>query len=378
MELKKGKITEAELVAQYGSDTQKKSYAANGKLLTKNKHTLLSKLSRYCTIKDLGQREYRITQVYDYPLPSNWAKMNKSLYQYIIPLILNSLINGHDQNNKINITVGKWAREINMVNRNYNLIKYNPNDGSAETKIALDTINEFYDKADYMINWYITNALDYLKSAGLIIWRESNRVSVEVSDESAIIDQDGNVRVNINIDNHQASEDEMEYYAECIDVADKECGIENAKERYYSHKSKKFNEILKRELYKRKIKSIYKTYEAYYINLDKCKGLLNHFGKVNYQTLINKFNRDFSQMIIENADKRFENNAKKYLYTDKNEYRSDFSSLCDITINNKTDYLGGKISEKQKDDEYSLQITHVIQPTENKDTEGGITKINDR
>lgn len=378
MELKKGKITEAELVAQYGSDTQKKSYAANGKLLTKNKRTLLTKLSRYCTIKDLGQREYRITQVYDYPLPSNWAKMNKSLYQYIIPLILNSLINGHDQNNKINITVGKWAREINMVNRNYNLIKYNPNDGSAETKIALDTINEFYDKADYMINWYITNALDYLKSAGLIIWRESNRVSVEVSDESATIDQNGNVRVNINIDNHQASEDEMEYYAECIDVADKECDIENAKERYYSHKSKKFNEILKQELYKRKIKSIYKTYEAYYINLDKCKGLLNHFGKVNYQTLINKFNRDFSQMIIENADKRFENNAKKYLYRDKSEYKSCFSSLCDITINNKADYLGGKISEKQKDDEYSLQITHTIHPTENKDTEGGITKINDR
>lgn len=359
MELKTGKITESELVEQYGSAAQKKSYETYGKLLTKNKNTLLSKLSRYCTIKDLGGREYRITKIYDYPLPSNWSKMNKSLYQYIIPLILNSLINGHDENNKINITVGKWAREINMINRNYNLIKYNPNEGSTETKIALDTINEFYDKSDYMINWYITNALDYLKSAGLIIWRESNRVSVEVSDESAIIDQDGNVKVNINIDNHQASESEMEYYAECINIADKECGIENAKERYYSQKSQKFNEILKRELYKRKIKSIYKTYEAYYVNLDKCNGLLNHFGKINYQTLVNKFNRDFSEMILENADKRFENNAKKYLCMNKDKYKSCFSSLCDITINNKTPYLGGKISEKQKYDEYSLQITHT-------------------
>ncbi len=359
MNLKKGKISEQELVEKYGSDAQKKSYEIQGRLISKNKATLLKKLSRYCTIKDLGQREYRITKVYDYPLPANWTKMNKSLYQYIIPLILYSLINGHDKNNKINITVGKWAREIKMVNPNYNLIKYNPEDSSKETQIALQTINEFYDKADYMINWYITNALDYLKSAGLIIWREANRVNVEVSDGVTNIDQDGNIKVNIKTENHQASEDEMEYYAECINIADKECGIENAKERYYSHKSQQFNEVLKRELYKRKIKNIYKTYEAYYINLDKCNGLLNHFEKNDYSTLISKLNRDFSQMIMENADKRFESNARKYLYTDKNEYKSDFSSLCDITINNNAKYLGSKIAMKKKEDEYNVQVTHT-------------------
>lgn len=364
MELKNGKITEKELVTKYGSAAQKESYNSYGKLISKNKRTLLSKLSRYCTVKDLGNHEYKITKIYDYPLPANWNKMNKSLYQYIIPLVLNCLVNGHDKNNKIDITVGKWAREIKMVNRNYNLIKYNTAEGSCETDIALNTINEFYDKADSMINWYITNALDYLKAAGLIIWREVNRVSVEVSDEMVVIDQDGTVKVNINLENHQATEEEMEYYAECIDIADRECGIECSKERYYSGKAKKFNEILKRELYRRKIKSIYKTYEAYYINLDKCNGLLNHFGKINYQTLINKFNKEFSQMIIENADKRFENNAKKYLYTNKSEYKSCFSSLCDITINNKAQYLGGKISEKKKDDNYNLQITHATRVKE--------------
>lgn len=169
-------------------------------------------MSRYCNIEDLGGRTYRITKVYDYPLPSNFNKMTKSLYQYIVPLLLTNLINGHDENNKIDITVGKWAREINMVNKNYNLVKYNREDTSKETQCSLDTINEFYDKADDMIEWYITNALDYLKSAGLVIWREVYRVNEEISSGKNIIDENGNIHVDISIDSHQASEDEMNYY----------------------------------------------------------------------------------------------------------------------------------------------------------------------
>lgn len=358
MEIKKGKIKEKKLVELYGSEKQKESYSEIGKFKGANKQTLLKKMSRYCDIKDLGNREYSITNVYDYPLPANWNKMNKSLYQYIVPLILNCLINGHDKNNKINITVGKWAREIKMVNRNYNLIKYNRDNSRREIQIETETINEFYDKADYMINWYITNALDYLKSAGLIIWRESNRVTTECVNEPVTIDQDKTVNVNITTEDHQASEEEMKFYAECIKIADRECGIESAKERYYSYKAKDFDEVLKRELYKRKIRSIYKTYEAYYIDLDKCNGLLEHFGEINYTNLIDKFNEEFSKMIVENADKRFEANAKKYLYADKEEYKGCFSSLCNITINNKAEYLGGKITQKRKEDDYSFHVIH--------------------
>ena len=145
LNIKKGKITEKKLVELYGSDAQKKSYKENGRFISNYKKTLLTKMSRYCNIEDLGGRTYRIKKVYDYPLPSNFNKMTKSLYQYIVPLLLTNLINGHDENNKIDITVGKWAREINMVNKNYNLVKYNREDTSKETQCSLDTINEFYD-----------------------------------------------------------------------------------------------------------------------------------------------------------------------------------------------------------------------------------------
>ena len=356
--IKKGKLTEKKLVELYGSEAQKKSYKENGRFVSNYKKTLLTKMSRYCTIKDLGDRTYKITNVYDYPLPANFNKMTKSLYQYIVPLLLTNLINGHDENNKIDITVGKWAREINMVNKNYNLVKYNKEDTSKETQCSLDTINEFYDKADDMIEWYITNALDYLKSAGLIIWREVYRVSEEISSGESVIDEHGNIHVDISIESHQASEDEMNYYSHCVSIADKAARIENAGERYYSKKSKLFGEVLKRELYKKKIKCVFKTYEAYYVNLDKCNFVLDQFGDFQTDNLIGEFNEEFTKMLIENAGKRFDKNPNKYIsYSEKDDYTLCFQNLCEITIDKNTEYLGHRIREKTIDDYYSLKIT---------------------
>ena len=115
---------------------------------------------------------------------------------------------------------------------------------------------------------------DYLKSAGLVIWREVYRVNEEISSGKNIIDENGNIHVDISIDSHQASEDEMNYYSHCVSIADKAAKIENAGERYYSKKSNLFGEVLKKELYKKKIKCVFKTYEAYYVDLDKCNFIL--------------------------------------------------------------------------------------------------------
>ena len=105
-DIKTGKITEKELVELFGSDAVKKSYSELEKFKGHQKNDTLKKISRYCDIKDLGNRIYKINKVYDYPLPSNFNKMNKSLYKYIVPLVLNSLINGHDKNNSIEIEQG--------------------------------------------------------------------------------------------------------------------------------------------------------------------------------------------------------------------------------------------------------------------------------
>jgi hypothetical protein len=356
--IKIGTIKEDVLVESFGSDSQKKSYAENGHFVGTQKKTLLSKMERYCNIKDLGNRKYRITKIYDYPIPANFNKMNKSLYQYICPLLLTYLINGYDKNHKIDITTGRWARTINMVNQNYRLIKYNKEDASKEFDCNLEAINQFYEKTDDMIDWYITNALDYLKSAGLIIWRDVYRINVEHSTNKTTIDENGTINTEIIIDSHQASKEEMEYYSQCIKIADGIAGIENNSERYYSKKAKKFNEALRTELYKRKIKCVYQTYEAYYINLDKCKFVLNQFKKNNADKLIQQFNQEFTNMIVENSGKRYDKNPNNFIFCKgREDYQCNIKDLCDMTINHETEDLSKRVKNRSLSDSYNVNIS---------------------
>ena len=357
-----GKLTEKELVEKYGSTTQNTSYIKNHRLQTKTKNALLDKISRYCKVEQTGKGEFYISEVYKYPLPANFKKMNAGIYKYITPLLLDKILNGSDGNRHIDITLGKWAREINMVNHNYNLCKYNKEETSKVIECDVSAVNEFYKKSDTMIEYYIKNTLDYLKSAGLIIWREAYNITREVSDDKIVIDEDGTIHAKISLETTQATKEDMKYYAECIAVADKKAGIVNASERYYSSKSKKYNEVLSQELYKKKIKCVYKTYEAYYVNKYKCKAVLNQFNVEN-SNIIEEFNDTFTGLLVKNAEKRYEKNEKA-LGTNKkytsfetiDEYAICFKGLCEMTIDAGTESLVDRITKKTLESNYKLKI----------------------
>ena len=357
-----GIISEKELVRLFGTPSAQKSYDENNRFVSGWKKKVLDKAARYCLIADNGDRTYRIKSVYQYQIPTQFSKMSKSLYQYITPLILDMLIKGHDENNKITLTIGKWAREINMVNHNYDLVKYNKDETSKSIGYESEIINDFYDRSDDMIERYITNTLDYLKSSGHIIWREMYYVLQEHSVSTDVINTDGNVVVDIQLEQHPASDEEMEFYSKCIKVADEKANVKNASERYYSKKSKLWNRILKEELYKRKIKLVYKAYQAYYINLDKCKNLLKLFDHHNnIKLLVKKFTQEFSDMLVNNAVNRYDKNPSKYrIYQNKKNCVLCFSGLCDMVINPKTEYLKGRIKKNDTTD-YTIEVSRIKQ-----------------
>lgn len=356
-----GEIAEKELVEKFGSDAQKKAYLKAGKFTSAYKQALFKKLNRYCEIKDLGNRNYEIKKIYDYPLPANFNKMNSSLYQYIIPLILNMLVSqGRDKGHRIDITLGNWARSIRMINHNYNLCKYNQEGTKNMSGYPIEVIGEFFEKSDDMIDWYITNALDYLKSAGLIIWREIYNVTYEVSDGKAIIESDGTINIGISIKTKKGNKAEVKYYSECIEIADKAANITSESDRYYSKKAGIWKDILERELYKKKIRYIYKTYEAYYIDIDKCNALLNQFKINDMDNLIKGFNKTFTDMIITNAEKRYDKNPYKYkICSDKTDYSLCFNGLCEMVIWKDTEYLGKRINKKTLKDDYVLNVIEM-------------------
>lgn len=328
--LKTGIIDEKKLVTLFATPTIKQNYKKNGHFIHNDKYRLLEKARKFCEITDNKDRTFTITKVYENMLPTNFSKMNNDLYKYICPLILSSLINEHDENNKITLTIGLWAREIKMVNQNYELIKHYPVQVEDEFKLLSGVVYDFCSKCDNTIDHYIIQALKYLQSAGLIIWREVYFVqpitpTIEKNGVTYIADK--------TPPRKQATEEDMEFYARCVETSDKRANIKNGQERYYSKKSGLFRRVLLDELSKGGIQYIYKSYEAYYVHLDKCKNVLKEFDYDEVNS-IKQFNKEFSDKLLTNAQKR---NLKKKFSLLKSEYLENYTDLCEIAIDNETE-----------------------------------------
>lgn len=329
LNLQRGKISEKRLVEIFGTPKIQQNYKTNNKFTGTDKKRLLDKAKRFCEIRDDGNRQYYLNKVYDNPRPSNFEKMNKDLYQYICPLILNALINSDEakSKSKCTMTVGLWAREIKMVNNNYDVLKEADVEKVEDIfGIGKNVYYDFYDRCDEAIDYYIVQALKYLYSAGLIIWREV----YFIQPITPVIKQDGIVYKAIRDPKPiPATDDDMKFYAECVKIADKEAGILNAKERYYSKKSYYYRCVLLRELKKKNIKYIFKSYEAYYVNIDRCKAVMNMFDINN---ILDKFNKALTEKLVDNAEAR----KLQKKFQSCTDYIGDFLTLCDITINNKS------------------------------------------
>lgn len=354
-----GKLSEADFVELFGTKRQKEKYASLGHIAsTTERESMLKEANRYGSLKYLGSRKYEIKSVYNFVIPKNFSKMNSELYQYIIPLILDKLINGHDKNHSISLTVGKWARHIKMVNSNYDFIKYNPNVVSEEIlPYSYDTIQDFYNKSDQLLDYYILNALSYLKSTGAIIFRDSYVVHMEKIDKNEIeVDINSNViNTKLKVDEHTASKEEMEFYAECLRVVDQRLHIQNDAERYYSSRAKRYSSELSKELSKRGIKYIYRTYEAYYVNLEKCQFLLSLYKVKDFNRLVDKLTDETTKKLKENAKNRYEKDRKKYVtFNSKRSYVMFYAEMCDVVINN--DYEDLRAETKPRDNDYDLNL----------------------
>jgi hypothetical protein len=359
-----GIIDENRLLDLFATEKQISKYNEFGRFTSSNKSTIISSASRYCSIIDIGNKQYEIKEIYDIPKSKEIEKMKNGLYQYIVPLILLKLIEGHDENNKISLTSNKWARQIHMVNRNYAIAKYNKKDISNKLKVeenisVNDDVNDFFLKVDSMISSYFQTALQYLSSTGSVIWREVDMIHIETPIEKLDGYDESGRPIFIpdhEIEEHPASEEEMKFYTECLKKADDEACIKEGElsKRYFGDKSSIFAKTLGLALNERKIKYIYKAYEVYFVHLDWCKSLLEEFNiDKNINGFIDKFNSEFINLIMKNANDRYESAIENVLDRYSNYYIDIFTDLCDITINRNNDnanvakILGLKLYDKK-------------------------------
>jgi hypothetical protein len=312
-----------------------------------------------------GSHKYKLHSIYKYPIPPNFDRMNKGLYKYMTPLVLYFLVNGHDENNSVKFTIGRWAREIKMVNQNYDILRYNVTKYQHHTMsdLGLDDltrqeVSDYYKKSDELLRYYLLGTLDYLKKSGRIIWRESYKIQKTEISKCDLIDN--SVNTTVTIIESDATDADMKIYAECVGIADEKIGIVTEKERYYSEKSSDFFECLQRELNKRNIRLIYKTYEAYYTNLDKCNDLLSHFevNSLNDEKMVRELNELFAEKLTENAANRFIKHPLNFLYyDDQNELRRNYGILNDIVLNQNAERIKFKKYDQTMAESFNSDIT---------------------
>lgn len=357
-EIKKGRITEKELVRLFGSETLKKSYERNGHFVGANKKTLLSCAARYCSVKNLGPRQYEITDVYKYPIPLNFNRMKSSFYKYIIPLILRELIDTESHSKTLSMTAMRLAGKIGIVNRNYNLVRYNKLELSDYLAVQASLIDDFYRRTERMISEYIIKSLNYLSSAGIIVWEEVYWVYKE-SLNSSTLSKDDEIEIEVSRGRHLASSEEIKFYYDCIAVADRVAHIKDNKERYYSSKSRKFREVLKRELYKDKIRRVYKSLEIRCLDFDKCKFLLDCFSIGDIDCFVGDFNTAITKKLIKQARNRYNQHPNKYMvYGSNKDYVSFFCGMCNITISKDMEPLNKILRTKTISNSYEVRFTH--------------------
>ncbi len=146
-----GIISEIELVELFATQKQKDKYYSNGNMFTShNKETVLKQAKRECEVECLGKREYKIYEIYKYPVPKNFDSMNKGLHKYLIPLILNNLIYAVKIYEIDNITFSttRWFEAIDLINRNYMAMKSNIDYSCKKISVDKNLLSEYFSNTD--------------------------------------------------------------------------------------------------------------------------------------------------------------------------------------------------------------------------------------
>lgn len=329
IKLRTGIITEKTLINRYGSDSQKSCFQKKGYLVGSYKTSFSNMLSRYCEFEKHGKGKYKIKRVYKYPLPVNFTKMNKPMYRYIVPLLLDVALEYAEKYERFSNTPMNLAQSIGLIGKKNYFGKNLEVKFAFTTRDKIHTYFEFYNKVTTLVRHYLVTALDYLQEYGCITYKESYRMKENIIAE----DQRHEHSVVVSKKIRPMTLEEINKYNSLLNKIDRYLGINNSKERYYSSKSKEFSRLLSEELQKNNIEYIFKACEITPADIDKCKYLISLFGEYDRQIFTTKLKNEFTTTLLANAEKRYDTNPEKYAYTGgKENYLETYRELCKLTI----------------------------------------------
>ena len=353
VKLKRGTYNESSLVDKVCSEAQRRSYHHKEKFASgKHQSMFLDTLARYCDYEyDPETKKYKVLEVYKYPKSLYDSKIHKGIYQYLAPLILYQVVYGKDSKAKKDrmavITSLDLAHITNLVNSNYNNMKYNQDAAHTDLDFDQNVLTEYFNKADNRIDDYIRRCIKYLSAMNCVIYNETHMIGImpktaEINNGHVIIEP-AQVR--------RATDEEMELYAKLVEQASKKAKITYDSEKWYGKKALRYTSELTRLMKEHGILFMCRAFELWRVDEQQCKNILRSFNDKTIDQRRQEIGVVLKAIMDTNAEKRLEKNEAL-----GSNYIEQFKRLSDITLlYNADDIMKLLPSAQSKDYQKTMQ-----------------------
>ena len=371
--LKTGELDTKELISLFGTPKLQERYIKEKKLGGKDKKSLLIKAKRYCEIEDLTQGKYLIHKVYTIKNENCLFPLCKGLSKYLTPLILIKLLEEQDQNYKITLPFLGWAKNLEMINDNYPLLKYHQKAGSEYLKINENIMFEYFEKMDECIKYYLDKILTTLgNKSGLDLIEFDSITMVRKIYLDQALDMN-KINVTGNWFDEIISDEDRKFVIDCENKAKDKAKIINNQEKFYGTKSHIYKNELKTLLNERNIIFTYSAYNIFCKNKEEVKNIIEQFTSMlscKTNDLVQTFNDTFIDYIENKAtnrqnreqnkfnDDNNENIIKRYRLTES--YVSNFKALSELTVKRDAEDLRYELNLNNLEDILSEYSTYNL------------------
>lgn len=343
-------ISEKSLVERFATDEQKVRYENGEKLIGNLKKSVLHNAERYCKVTPTNDGRYKLTCFKKMAATPEYIKTTKGIYKYTCPLMIDYIQKIKATKEKpLIISTMSLANNIDVVTKYFNSMRHNTYETSEILDINMDVVYSYFNHATDKVSYHIEKTLDYLQKMQLLIYRHTFLVyeikEISVSGNDIVLDLNKT---------RTASKEDMKFYTEAIEYADRMAGTDRASERYFSSKSEDWKKYFKNKLGDNKIANVVPVYEVYPMHLENYDKYRSQFGA--RERLINGLSRDLRENIINNEKKRINN--KVYDVMCETEYILNYAFLTNLTI--------GKFDATKKIEKKLEELKQIADGNKNK------------
>jgi len=373
MNINIGDITTKEFIDLFGTEKQKENYFTDKKLNSTAKERILTKAKRHCDIEDLGKGNFIIHKIYTIKNENCLIPLYKGLSKYLTPLILIKLLEEQDDNYKITLPFLGWAKNLEMINNNYPLLKYHQKAGSEYLKINENIMYEYFEKMDECIKYYLDKILSILgNKSGLDLIEFDSITMVRKLYLNKELDIN-NIDIKGNWFDEIISDEDRKFVIDCENKAKDKANIINNQEKFYGIKSHIYKNELKKLLNQKNIVFTYSAYNIFCKNKEEVKNIIEQFTSIlscKTNDLVETFNETFIDYIENKATSR-QNREQNKLDDDDNvkiiksyrlaeSYVTNFKALSELTVKRDAKDLKNELNLNNLEDILSEYSTYNL------------------